>query len=343
MAEAQGYQALRPDFREFAMAESPDWRVPPEVEPQPEQYGYDLRRVLTSVVSLKSTIPEDAFSAETLGTERAGNGVVIRDDGLVLTIGYLITEAEQIWLTTHDGRVVQGHTVGFDPESGLGLVQALGRLDLPALPLGKAADIPLGSRVVAGGAGGAEHSVAAYVTAKQEFAGYWEYVLDEAIFTVPAHPFWGGSALIGPKGQLVGIGSLQLQQSKDDGSNAPLNMFVPIDLLTPVLDDLLTLGKPNRPARPWLGIFAAEHEGKILIAGTASRGPAAKADLRRGDVVVSVGGTAIPNLAGLFRAIWAQGPAGATVPLTVRRDGRTMEINVASTDRRRLLKGPTLQ
>jgi S1-C subfamily serine protease len=321
----------------------PEWRVPEEIEPQPAEYGYDLNRALTSVVGISSTVPETAFSAETLGTERSGNGVVIREDGVVLTIGYLINEADQIWLTTHDGRLVPGHAIGFDAESGFGLVQALGRLDLPALPLGKAGDIPVGTRVVAAGAGGVEHSVAAYVAAKQEFAGYWEYLLEEAIFTVPAHPFWGGTALIGPKGRLVGIGSLQLQQAREDGSTAPLNMYVPVDLLKPVLDDMLALGKPNRPPRPWLGVYAAENDDQILIAGTAGRGPAARADLRRGDIVLAVGGMKVESLADFFRAIWAQGSAGVNVPITVKRDGRTLEIVVTSTDRRRQVKPQTLQ
>ena len=143
-------------------------------------------------------IPADAFTAETLGTERAGNGVLIRADGLVLTIGYLVTEAETIWLTLIDGRAVPGHVLAYDQDTGFGLVQALARLDLPALPIGHSSAVSVGERVVVGGAGGRQHSVAARIVAKQEFAGYWEYVLDEAIFTAPSHPNWGGTALIGP-------------------------------------------------------------------------------------------------------------------------------------------------
>ena len=319
-----------------------EWRVPPDIEPRPENYDYDLQQALASVVAIKATIPDDAFTAEILGTERSGNGVVIRDDGVILTIGYLVTEAETVWLTANDDRVIQGHVLGYDHETGFGLVQALGRLDLPTLSLGRAAEAAIGARVVAAGAGGAEHSVAALVAAKQEFAGYWEYVLDEAIFTVPAHPYWGGTALIGPGGELVGIGSLQLQQAREDGSGGPLNMFVPIDLLKPILDDMLTIGRPNHPPRPWLGLYATDSDSGIVVAGVAGRGPAARADIRMGDIVLSVGGHMVSGLAGFFRAIWSQGKAGVEVPIVVLRDGKVVEISVKSGDRRSFMKGPSL-
>jgi S1-C subfamily serine protease len=286
-------------------------------------------------------VPADAFSAETLGTERAGNGVLIREDGVVLTIGYLITEAESVWLTFSDGRAVQGHALGYDQETGFGLVQALARLDVPALPLGESSAAAVGESVVVGGAGGRHHSVAAHIAARQEFAGYWEYVLDEAIFTAPAHPNWGGTAMIGPHGDLLGIGSLQLEQPGEKGSQH-LNMIVPIDLLKPILDDLLTLGRRNRPPRPWLGLYATEVNDRIVVVGLASRGPARKAELRTGDVVLAVGGSEVSDLAGLFRRIWSLGNAGVEVPLTVYRDGRTFELKVPSADRRKFLKAPRL-
>jgi S1-C subfamily serine protease len=323
------------------MSPSSDWRVPSSVEPKPEDYSYDLDRALASVVGVRSVIPADAFSAETLGTERAGNGVLIREDGVVLTIGYLITEAESVWLTFSDGRAVPGHVIGYDQETGFGLLQALARLDLPALSLGQSSKATVGERVVVGGAGGRHHSVAAQIAARQEFAGYWEYVLDEAIFTAPSHPNWGGTALIGPGGELLGIGSLQLEQPGDKG-NQHLNMIVPIDLLKPILEDLLTLGMRNRPPRPWLGLYATEVNNRVVVVGLSSRGPARKADLRTGDIVLSVGGTDVSDLAGLFRRIWSLGNAGVQVPLTVYRDGRTLELKVSSADRRKFLKAPRL-
>jgi S1-C subfamily serine protease len=324
------------------MSPASDWKVPAAVRPKPENYAYDLDRALAAVVGVRSIIPGDAFSAETLGTERAGNGVLIRKDGLVLTIGYLITEAETIWLTFSDGRAVAGHVLGYDQETGFGLVQALARLDLPELPLGQSSSAAIGERVVVGGAGGRDHSVAAHIAARQEFAGYWEYVLDEAIFTAPAHPNWGGTAVIGARGDLIGIGSLQLDQPRESGRTEHLNMIVPIDLLKPIFDDLITLGQRNRPPRPWLGLYATEVDNHVVVVGLSNRGPAKRSDLRTGDVVLAVGGKEVKDLAGMFRRIWSLGEAGVKVPLTVYREGHSFELKVASADRRRFMKPPRL-
>src|SRR5262249_47976229 len=203
-------------LRNSGMPQPADWKVRSSVQPKPQDYTYDLDRALSAVVAVHTIVPADAFSAETLGTERAGNGVLIADNGVVLTIGYLITEAEQVWLTFSDGRVAPGHVQGYDQETGFGLVQTLGHIDLPALSLGQSGSATAGESVVVAGAGGRHHSVAAHIAARQEFAGYWEYVLDEAIFTAPAHPNWGGTAVIGPKGDLIGIGSLQLEQPREN-------------------------------------------------------------------------------------------------------------------------------
>src|SRR2546430_468719 len=255
------------------MSSSTEWELPKSVQPKPEHYAYDLDTALGSVVGLRAIVPADAFTAETLGTERAGNGVLIRD-GVVLTIGYLITEAQTIWLHLADGRPIPGHVLAYDQETGFGLVQALARLDVPTLPIGQSKAAKLGDAVVVAGAGGRKHSVVARIVAKQEFAGNWEYVLDEAIFTEPAHPFWGGTAMIGERGELLGIGSLQVQKVRDSGTPEPPNMIVPIDLLTPILEDLLTMGRPNRPPRPWLGLNATEIDDQIVVARASTRGPA---------------------------------------------------------------------
>ena len=312
------------------------------MQPKPDDYDYELDQALTSVVGIKSLVPSDAFTAETLGTERAGHGVLIRSDGLVLTIGYLITEAETVWISHSGGRAVPGHVLGYDQETGFGLLQALARLELPALSLGSSKDAEVGERVVVGGAGGRQRAVAARIIAKQEFAGYWEYVLDEAIFTAPAHPNWGGTAVIGARGDLIGIGSLQIQQAASQRRLEDVNMVVPIDLLKPILNDMLTIGRANRPTRPWLGLYATEVGDNVAILGLTSRGPAQQADLRAGDVVLRVAGTPVSNLAGFFRRVWALGQAGVEVPLLVNREGRTFETRVRSSDRRRFLKGPVL-
>ncbi len=319
-----------------------DWKVPASAQPKPDDYSFDLEHALSSVVGLHTTIPADAFTAETLGTERAGHGVFIRDNGLVLTIGYLITEAETIWITLGDGRSVPGHVLGYDQETGFGLVQALAKLDVPPLDIGQSANAAIGERVVVGGFGGRQRSVAARIVAKQEFAGYWEYVLDEAIFTAPSHPNWGGTALIGPAGDLLGIGSLQLQHAAERGQTQNINMIVPIDLLNPIIDDLLKFGRRNAPPRPWLGLYATEVENRLVIVGLADRGPAKKADLKTGDIILSVAGKDVRDLASFFRLIWAQGQAGVDVPITIYRDGETMDVRVKSSERNKFLKGPSL-
>jgi S1-C subfamily serine protease len=323
------------------MSSSSDWEMPPAAQPKPEDYSFDLDGALAASVGLRAIVPADAFTADTLGTERTGNGVLIRD-GVVLTIGYLITEAETIWLHLSDGRAVPGHVLAYDQETGFGLVQALARVELPALPIGQSKAAKIGDPVVVAGAGGRKHSVVARVVAKQEFAGNWEYVLDEAIFTAPAHPFWGGTAMIGRGGELLGIGSLQVQQVRDTGTPEPLNMIVPIDLLKPILDDLLTMGRPNRPPRPWLGLNATEIDDKIVVARVSTSGPARRANLRTGDIVLAVAGNEVSELAGFFRTVWSLGKAGVEVPLTVYRDGRTIEVRITSGDRNRFLKGPSL-
>jgi S1-C subfamily serine protease len=324
------------------MSSQSDWEIPAHAQPKAADWNFDLDAALAAVLGLRAVIPADAFTASTLGTERAGNGVLIRGDGVVLTIGYLITEAESVWLNTIDGRAVPGHVLGYDQETGFGLVQALGRLNLPALDLGDSGGTRIGDRVVVAGHGGRQRSLAARIAGKQEFAGYWEYVLDEALFTAPAHPNWGGTGVIAADGTLVGIGSLHLQQSRENGPPEQLNMVVPTDLLKPIFDDMLTLGRPNRPARPWLGMYATEVEDKIVVAGLANAGPARRAHVQVGDVILSVGGDEITDLASLFRKIWARGTAGAEVPLRLSREGRTLEVKVRSANRADFLKAPRL-
>ena len=317
-----------------------EWRVPPANQPRQGDFGFDIDQVLSSVVGLHSFVPADAFTAETLGTERGGNGVLI-DDGLILTIGYLITEAEKVWLHLADGRVMEGHALGFDAVTGFGLVQALGRLNVDPIPLGSSASAKIGDRVVIGGAGGRTRSVASQIAAKQEFAGYWEYLLDEAIFTHPAHPNWGGAGMIADNGELIGIGSLQLERERG-GKAEHVNMNVPIDLLKPVLNDLRRFGKVNRPARPWLGMYTTEIDNRIVVIGISGNGPAARAELKAGDVILAVKGEKVASQAGFYRKLWALGAAGVDVPLTVHHEGVTFDVTLASTDRAKLLKGPRL-
>jgi len=316
------------------------WAFPAEMRPRPEDWRFDLDAALDAVVQLRSGIPEDAFTAPLLGTERGGNGVVIRE-GLVLTIGYLITEASTIWLTTNKGVVAGAFPIAYDQATGFGLVQPLGKLGVRPIEIGSASACRVGENVVLAGHGGRAHALKATVFAKREFAGYWEYVLDEAVFTAPAHPQWGGAALISADGKLAGIGSL-LVQEKIDAGTLQGNMIVPIDLLGPILDDMLKRGRPDRPPRAWLGLYVAEAGKHLAVAGLAPGGPAERAGVQSGDLVLEIGGAKPASLADFFRRIWKLGSAGAVVPLKVSRDGSTSEVRIISGDRNDFLKKPHL-
>jgi S1-C subfamily serine protease len=318
-----------------------DWEIPLNLQPDPDDYGFDLERALRSVVGLRANVPADAFTAGTLGTERMGNGVVIGEDGLVLTIGYLITEADTVWLVTGDGRAVPGHALGFDQHSGFGLVQALGRLDLPALELGDTEALQIGSQAIVAAGGGRHHAIETKVVGRQEFAGHWEYLLDDAIFTSPAHPFWSGAALIGADGKLYGTGSLILQQG-DGKKRMDMNMIVPTAGLKLVLADLMTIGRVNKPPRPWLGMYVMESDGGLVVGGLADGGPADKAGVHAGDRIVGVGGEEVSELAALWRKVWNTGTAGTAVLLRVARDEGEVAVRVTSADRTSFLRAPRL-
>ncbi|ALK10075.1 S1C family serine protease [Blastochloris viridis] len=323
------------------MTQIENWAVAADLQPRPGDWRFDLDHVFDAVVGLSTTVPADAFTAPVLGTERAGHGVVIRE-GVVLTVGYLITEADTVWIACRDGRLIQGDPIGYDHETGFGLVQALGRLDLPVLPMGHSKSVAVGGAALVAASGGRSRSLAARVIAKQEFAGYWEYLLDEALFTAPAHPFWGGTALIAPSGELIGIGSLHLERALRGGGSEPINMMVPIELLPPILGDLLAFGRPQRPPRPWLGMLASDLDDSLTVIGLVERGPAVQAGLQIGDVVLAVGEVATTDLAELFREIWALGPAGVEVPLRLWREGRVIEARVHSAARDAFLRRPRL-
>ena len=223
--------------------------------------------------------------------------------------------------------------------TGFGLVQALEPLDAPSLPLGDARGLKAGSPVILAGAGGRSHAVAGRVLSRMQFAGYWEYLLDHAIFTEPAHPHWSGAALIGAAGEVVGVGSLSMQRQSPSGEAVPINMFVPADLLPPILDDLAR-GKPAHPPRPWLGLMAQDLGRHVVVVGLNPRGPAARAELRAGDVILAVDGVAIADLADFYTRLWAQGPAGAVVPLRIQREEDVFEVEIRSADRAALMRKP---
>jgi S1-C subfamily serine protease len=301
--------------------------------------GLDLISIGRSVTKLRAVIPEDAFTAGVLGSHRTGNGVVIESGGLVLTIGYLMTEATDVWLTSAEGREVAAHPLAYDQVTGFGLVLPLQKLDVAPIPIGSSAELRAGSEVHVVSARDFAAPQTAQVLARREFAGAWEYLLEDAIFAAPAHPHWSGAALIDQSGALVGLGSL-LVRELIDGEEINANMFVPIDLLKPILSSLKSTGRADRRPRPWLGIYAVEIAGKVYVQGIVEGGPAQLAGIREGDVISRVAEQEVDTLPDFYRHLWAVGPAGIGVPLTAIRGATQLHLNVHSVDRGDLLKRP---
>ncbi|MHA1598777.1 MAG: S1C family serine protease, partial [Alphaproteobacteria bacterium] len=297
-----------------------------------------ISQAIGAVVGVYADIPDDAHSARSLGTRRQGSGVLIGDNGLILTIGYLILEADRAGIITTDGTSMPAEIVAYDHDSGFGLLRAKGRLDATPIRLGSSGRLTTGSPVLAVSFEGPSPVVAARVTSRGPFVGYWEYLLDNAIFTAPPHTEYGGAALIGEDGQLLGIGSLLVNDAA--GSETPLfgNVFVPIDLLKPILDDLVAAGRPATPAAPWLGLYSDEAEGRVFVTRLATGGPAEKTGIRPGDIIIGVGGHRVRDQIDMYRKIRKQGRAGDAVALDVLQRGSSdLDIRrmvIQSLDRR---------
>ena len=294
--------------------------------------------VLNAVVQVRAEIPADARSARFLGTEREGNGVVIDDNGLVLTIGYLILEAMAATVVDSRGHEVPAEILAYDYDTGFGLLRGLGAIEAVPIRLGDSDAVTAGAPQLAVGFGGLDGMVAPRVAARREFAGYWEYLLDDAIFTAPPHPSWAGAALVGADGRLVGIGSLLVQDAAGPDTAVPGNMFVPINLLKPILGDLIALGQDSAAPRPWLGMFTDQQDEGVVVITVIPDGPAEAAGVREGDRIVSVAGEMISTMAQLFRKVWSLGSAGVEIPLTVASGGEMRGLRVRSIDRTRFLR-----
>jgi S1-C subfamily serine protease len=292
-----------------------------------------LEETVSAVVQVKTTIAPDGQTVQSLGRAREGSGVVIDEDGLILTIGYLMVEAHAAEITMNTGRTVPATVVGYDHVTGFGVLRAIEPLKIKPLPFGRSADVKEHDPVLVASHGGAGMAGAAYVVGKREFAGNWEYLLDEAIFTSPPHPAWSGAALISRDGKLVGIGSLIVGDAAGNGEATPGNMFVPIDRLLPILGDLIADGRVSGPGQPWLGIAANDVGGRLVVSRVTPEGPGEKAGIRRGDEIVGVKGEMPRGLADFYRKVWATGAAGTTVPLDVAHGGEKRRIDVKSMNR----------
>ena len=292
-----------------------------------------VEELVAAVVRIKTYINPDGQTVQSLGREREGSGIVIDEDGLILTIGYLMVEAHTAEVTINGGRTVTATIVGYDHETGFGILRTLQPLKIKPLAFGRSGDVSVNDPVLIASGGGRDMIGPARVAAKREFAGSWEYLLDEAIFTAPPHPAWSGAALISREGKLLGVGSLIVGDTGGDGRGKPGNMFVPIERLPPILGDLIADGHVAGPGRPWLGVAADDVRGRLIVSRVTPDSPAEKAGIRKGDEIVGVGGEAARSLPDFYRKIWATGSAGATVPLDVEQGGGRRRIDVKSINR----------
>jgi S1-C subfamily serine protease len=308
--------------------------APLGAQSQPAPPAADAQQQLTvealSVVRVRSKAVSNARSLRTLGPEREGSGVVLDSEGLVLTIGYLIIEAESVDLVTSDGRSFPATVVGYDNATGFGLLRALRPLPVRPVQMGQSATVADRELVLIVGYDGV---APAYVVSKRQFVGYWEYLLDEAIYTAPATVNWSGAALLNREGKLLGIGSLVVSDAMGAGSQVPGNLFVPIDLLKPLLGDLLANGRSSARPRPWIGVNTQEVQGNVIVTRVSAESPAEAAAIRVGDVIVGVAGQALTGQADFYNKLWSRGEAGIEIVLDVLREGRVQKIPIKSIDR----------
>ena len=292
----------------------------------------EAEETLSAIVRVKAKILPNARSLATLGPQRDGTGVLVRE-GYILTIGYLVIEAESIEITTLDGHSAPASLAGYDHASGFGLLRLLAPLPGKPMALGDSAALEEREPAMVAAFGGREGVSLVHVVSRRPFSGGWEYSLESAIFTYPPVPNWSGAALIGARGELLGVGSLIVGDALASGERSPGNLFVPIDLLKPILDDLVANGRAAGPVRPWLGMNTEELRGRLFVTRVSPEGPAERAGLRPGDIVVGIGGEEVGSLGEFYRKVWARGAAGVEVPLRVLQGTQLREVRVRSIDR----------
>jgi serine protease Do len=297
-----------------------------------------LDELISAVVRIKTFINPDGTSVSNLGREREGSGIVIDESGLVLTIGYLMVEAHAAEIVTNSGRTLAASVVGYDHETGFGLLRTLEPPNIKPIVFGRSAELKEQDPALVASYGGAGSVLPVRSASRREFTGSWEYLVEDAIFTSPPHPAWSGSALINREGKLIGVGSLIVGDAKGENEASPGNMFVPIDLLGPILGDLLAKGRVAGAGRPWLGLNAQALHGRLFVGRVAPGSPAAQAGLKRGDIIAGVNGERIRTLSELYRKVWALGAAGVTVPLDVLSDREARRVEVNSVNRLDTLK-----
>jgi len=310
-----------------------------------------MNRARASVVGITVQAAEGARSAETLGQQRTGSGVVIGPDGLILTIGYLLLEAQLINIITHDNKTWPATAVAYDIATGFGLLKPLLPLQgLEPVVMGSQRDLKNGDPLLAatgatGKGDGGGLSVTELVS-QRAFSGTWEYHIDTALFTSPpvgaGRGNHSGAPLFNVRGELVGIGSLLVMDAAGENRRLPGNMFVPTDLLKPVLAELQQSGSSAQSHRPWLGLTSSDRGGKVQILRVSQDSPAEEAGLEPGHVVVAVDGVDVTTLEGFYKKLWARATPSETVRLTVRagenEEAKIMELKPQ--DRMLTLKKP---
>ena len=308
--------------------------------PRPAAAQPELVSILSAVVAVEALVPPDARTAAILGEERFGTGIVIDGAGLVVTIGYLILEATDVWVRTGGGQRAPADILAYDHETGFGLLRAQAPLDkVVPMVLGDSDALVEGTSAVVASFGGPGTLRPVLTVSRREFAGYWEYLLENAIFTSPPYRFFGGAALMSTGGRLVGVGSLIVPDAAPEPDPAPGNMFVPVARLKAVLADLIVSGRSASPSRPWLGVYADEREdGRVVVLNLADDGPALTAGLEPGDVIVSAGDARVHGLADFYRKLWRGRGPGDRVSLTVERDGESRRIDIVGGSRYQWLR-----
>jgi len=298
-----------------------------------ESFKTRIQEQLNSIVSIYAKIPNHAFSAGLMGTERRAYGAVIREDGLIATVGYIFTDAETIFVSTSEWDSQPAYVVANDYETGIGLLKTIRPLQLKPLTLGDSDTLFVGSAVTIGTSGGVRDLLESQIVAKEEFAGRWEYLLEGALYTYPAHPDWSGTVLFDIFGEFCGIGSLMVKERFVGSEPVDSNMFIPINLLRDNMDELIEYGGCKPPPRPWLGLLSEARRGYVHVVGLYPNGPAELAGVQIGDVIVNVASNPVPELSLFFTDVWELGPAGTIIPLTLIRDSEIIEINITSSDR----------
>ena len=313
----------------------------PEAKAAAAQATPDAEQLFRAVVKVRTRAVPEARSAATLGAEREGTGILIGKDGLIVTIGYLIVEADNVAITDHRGRNLPAQVVGYDHASGFGLLRAIVPIDAKPMELGSSSGMAERDPVLIASHTGADDVAFAWIVSKRQFTGNWEYMLEEALWTSPPTLNWSGAGLINSDGKLIGIGSLIVRDASGEDPRIPGNLFVPIDTLKTILPELVAEGHRKGPPRPWLGVAADEVSGRLVVSRVSPGGPADEAGVQVGDIILGVAGETVKTQGDFYRKVWSGRSAGSDVPLRLLQGADVKELSVKSIDRIQYFKPRT--